>query len=100
MRKPLRIPVALAFVLSACGGDDSNEPCAMTREPCVQAPNTTEVCGENICVDSSGGCPVGCVPAGSKRYCVPDGTDAGVCPQPSICIFAGETCPAGCTPVG
>ena len=99
MSKPLRIPVALAFVLSACGDDGA--PCGQTRQPCVQDPSTTtETCPEDVCVDSSGRCPTGCIAASEKRYCVPDGTDAGVCPQPSICIVAGQSCPAGCTPVG
>lgn len=100
MRKPLRVPVALAFVLSsACGGDDPNE-CSSNAIPCVQAPNTMDVCPDNTCVDSQGRCPTGCIAASAKFYCVPDGTDAGVCPSPSVCIVAGEACPAGCTPVG
>ena len=95
--KPLRIPMTLAFVLTACG--DDSEPCQMTREPCVQAPNTAEVCPQNVCVESDGTCPAGCIPAGSKFYCVPDSTDAG-CPSPIVCIGPGQSCPSGCTPVG
>jgi hypothetical protein len=97
MRKPLRIPVAIAFVLTACGDDGA--PCTQTKQPCVQDPRTTEVCPENVCVDNNT-CPTGCIAASEKRYCVPDGTDAGVCPQPSIFIVSGQSCPAGCTPVG
>jgi hypothetical protein len=98
MRK-LRVPVALTFVLSACGNDGND--CNSTKSlPCVQAPNSMDVCPENICVDDDGKCPTGCIPASQKFYCIPDGTDAGVCPQPSVCIVAGDQCPAGCTPVG
>ena len=99
MSKRLRVPAAIAFVMVAgCGGDDNE--CSMTREPCVQDPRTAEVCPQDVCVDSSRQCPTGCIPAGSKRYCLPDGTDAGMCPQPAICVVDGQSCPAGCTPVG
>lgn len=100
MRKPLRVPVTLAFVLTACGGDDGGNTCSADKIPCVQAPNTAEVCPADTCVDDSGACPAGCIPASAKFYCVPDGTDAGLCPSPAVCIVAGESCPAGCTPVG
>jgi hypothetical protein len=100
MRKRLQIPVALAFAISACGGDGNECSPMKGGEPCVQAPNTAETCPENTCVDSDGKCPAGCIAGSQKRYCVPDGTDAGVCPQPSVCVIAGEACPAGCTPVG
>jgi hypothetical protein len=100
MRK-LRIPVAVAFVLMGCGGDDGDgEMCSISREPCVQAPNDLDnVCPTNTCVDSQNQCPVGCIRASAKRYCVPDGTDAG-CPMPTICITDTQTCPPGCNPVG
>ncbi len=97
MRK-LRVPVALAFALVSCGGDDA--PCYQSKELCVQAPNDPEPCPQNVCVDGSGACPAHCVAEHSKFFCIPDGTDAGVCPSPAPCILAGETCPAGCTPVG
>ena len=97
MRK-LRVPAALAFVLVACGGD--GEECNLEREPCVQDPRTTELCPENTCVDSSRQCPTGCIPAGMKRYCVPDGTTPNTCPSPAVCVVDGQSCPAGCTPVG
>jgi hypothetical protein len=115
MRKRLRIPIAVAFTfagtapivaaIASCGeggsGDDDGEPCALQREPCTQDPHdSVNMCPENVCVDSQRMCPTGCIPAGSKRYCIPDGTDAGVCPEPTICIIDGENCPAGCTPVG
>ena len=98
MRKPLRAPVALVFALSGCAGDDGDSQCSMTREPCVQAPNSVDVCPENVCVEN-GRCPTGCIAASMKFYCVPDSTDAG-CPSPIVCIGPGQSCPSGCTPVG
>ena len=38
-----------------------------------------------------------------ELYCIPNGTDAGVCPSPAQCADAGTTgpiCPAGCEPIG
>jgi hypothetical protein len=39
-------------------------------------------------------------PACDAGFCVPDGTDAGVCPEPPLCVEDVGECPAGCTPVG
>jgi len=71
MRKSLRIPAALAFVVSgsagivACGDD---------------APAPTDAA-------------VSCI-----QYCVPTGTDATNCPNFSVCVSPTGTCPAGCMP--
>ena len=95
----LRIPIALAFTLAGCG-DDGGTCFPGKGEICVQSPIDTTPCPENTCVDSNGNCPTGCVAEHQKLFCVPDGTDAGVCPNPAPCILAGMSCPAGCTPVG
>jgi hypothetical protein len=76
MRQRLRIPMALAFAITgtaAVGAAVGAVSCDSTQPP----------------RDSQVGCTL---------YCIPDGTDAGVCPEPATCSDAGA-CPAGCTPV-
>lgn len=81
----MRVPTTLRWVLVgtatfvgavvACGGDGSP----------ADAPPP---------IDMAEPLPIVC--------CVPDGTDAGVCPEPPICndILMPPTCPPGCKSVG
>lgn len=68
-RVKLRIPAALVFTLAGCGGGGK----------------TVADAG----IDGDGTC---------KVACIPDGTDAGVCPMPYECVSATtpHVCPAGC----
>src|SRR5262245_20742300 len=68
--RPLRIPAALAFALLGC--DDAR--------PVADA----GVADTGV----DGTCAV---------FCLPDGTDVGVCPSNSFqCVAADHTCPGGC----
>jgi len=112
--KRLAIPQALTFTLlggaattavvtTACK-DDPPASDAMTDtgfcfRPCETITDGTP-CAAQPCIDDQGMCPNGCRPEPIKYYCIPDGTDAGVCPEPAQCILEGDMCPAGCTPVG
>jgi hypothetical protein len=70
MRMSLRIPAALAFVVSgtagfvACGDD-------------TPAPTDAVTCAQ---------------------YCVPSGSDPTNCPGRSVCVSPTGTCPTGCMP--
>jgi hypothetical protein len=80
MRVPLRIPTVLAVTLLASAGVAIPLACGHGHAP-ADAP-----------MASDGECPA---------FCIPDGTDAGVCPtDPVQCIDPSGNCPAGCRPVG
>ena len=83
--KRLRIPVALGFavigatslttVIGSCHGSDP-------------------VRDAHVFMDADGDAH------GCELFCIPNGTDAGVCPEPAQCVDAGSVCPPGCQPVG
>jgi hypothetical protein len=86
VKRALRIPCAIAFtvvtgtagvtaLVGACGGGES--------------PTDGQVSDGVMFPD--GGCAL---------FCIPDGTDAGVCPDPVECADEMGNCPAGCRPVG
>jgi hypothetical protein len=67
MRQKLRIPTVLAVAFLGCGGGKS--------------PGDAPIVGDGAC----------------QVLCIPDGTDAGVCPDPFVCVSAANhTCPGGC----
>ncbi len=78
MKQRLRVPAVLAF---AIGGSVA-----------IAASLGTTSCDSG---DPPQDAQIGCM-----LFCIPDGTDAGVCPSPSQCADAGPSCPAGCQPVG
>jgi hypothetical protein len=76
----LRIPTVLAVTLLSGGVAAAVVACEGGSSPADAPPM------------SDGGCAL---------YCIPDGTDAGVCPEnPLQCATPEGNCPAGCTPVG
>lgn len=69
----LRVPAVLAVVVLGCDGD--------------KGPSDARIGdGMNI-VFGDGNC---------GALCFPDGSDAGVCPDPVVCTSNERTCPAGC----
>ena len=81
----LRIPTVLAVTLLASGT--------------IAA--VAVACGGGQTPPDEGGGPVTDVIEGTcDAFCIPDGTDAGVCPEPAFCADGAGNCPAGCTPVG
>jgi hypothetical protein len=79
VKRRLRIPAAIAFAIGTAG-------------------TAIAIAGAATSCDGKGSMPVD-AQEGCMLYCIPDGTDAGVCPSPIQCSDAGA-CPAGCTPVG
>jgi hypothetical protein len=82
--KRLRIPQVLAFtVLAASSIAGIAIACGGGQSPPTEAGPVIDVI-ESTC----------------DAFCIPDGTDAGVCPEPAFCADGAGNCPAGCTPVG
>jgi len=77
MRKRLRVPLTLAVALSGTAA-------VVTAVGAISCDATEPP------KDAQTSCML---------FCIPDGTDAGVCPEPAVCADAGA-CPSGCTPVG
>lgn len=88
MKRVLRVPAAIAFTLVA-----GTTGAAITALPaCGHGESPTDgQLADGIPVPDDGSCSL---------FCIPDGTDAGVCPNPAPCADEMGNCPAGCTPVG
>lgn len=80
MRKRLRVPLTLAFAITGTTAAVSAAAGLLVTSCDATEPPK----------DGSVSCML---------FCIPDGTDAGVCPEPAPCADAGN-CPSGCTPVG
>jgi hypothetical protein len=69
MRARLQLPAVLAFTVVGCGDGSGGK--------------------------RDGGATGDAIACGV--LCFPDGSDAGVCPEPYVCVSESRTCPAGCT---
>jgi hypothetical protein len=71
MRRRLRVPSVLVVAVFGCHGESVR----------------TDGRISDAAPFGDGNCSV---------VCFPDGTDAGVCPDPLLCVREDRTCPAGC----
>ena len=80
--KRLRIPIALGFAVVGAAAGVAAIGCKSSQPP-VDA---------HVVVDAHG------PDALCMTFCIPNGTDAGVCPQPAVCVDSQGNCPPGCEP--
>ncbi len=90
MKRALRIPAAIAFTVVA--GTATTVGLSSLTAGCGHGESPTD--GQI----SDGTVPF---PDGTcALFCIPDGTDAGTCPNPAPCADEMGNCPAGCRPIG
>jgi len=78
MTRRLRVPTVLAIAVLGCNGEKPRTDAGTTISD-GRVPDSA--------VFADGNC---------GAVCFPDGSDAGVCPDPVECVRDDRTCPAGC----